>query len=192
LVPALIEVTANIRYEAAKKGDFESLNISVAGAADRRNRFAMRKFWILACLLGTPCVVSAQWGNLDTLQAGQKIQVVQTSRKDSGTFLSVSDKEISLQGNSGPQTIQRQDVRSVKLMVNKHRLRNAAIGGAVGAGVGAGIGAATYQPCSPANSFCVAPGGRGLPTAIGAVIGAAGGAAVGALWPSHETIYRAP
>jgi hypothetical protein len=164
----------------------------VAGAADRRNQIAMGKFWILACLLAMPSVVSAQWENLNTLQAGQKIQVVQTSKKDSGTFLSVSDKEISLQGKSGAQTIQRQDVRSVKLMENRHRLRNTLIGSAIGAAAGAGTGAAAYQPCSPTNSFCVGPGGRGLPTAIGAVIGAAGGAAVGALWPSHETIYRAP
>jgi hypothetical protein len=152
----------------------------------------MGKFWILACLLAMPSVVSAQWENLNTLQAGQKIQVVENSKKDSGTFLSVSDKEISLQGKSGSQKIQRQDVRSVRLMENKHRLRNTLIGGAVGAGAGAGIGAAAYQPCSPTNSFCVAPGGRGLPTAVGAVVGVAVGAAVGALWPSHETIYKAP
>jgi hypothetical protein len=152
----------------------------------------MRNFWILVCVLGMPCVASAQWENLNTLQAGQKIQVVENSKKGSGTFLSVSDKGISLQGKSGAQTIQRQDVRSVRLMENKHRLRNTLIGGAVGAGAGAGIGAAAYQPCSPTNSFCVGPGGRGLPTAVGAVIGAVGGAVVGALWPSHETIYKAP
>jgi hypothetical protein len=152
----------------------------------------MRIFWILACLLAMPSVASAQWENLNTLQAGQKIQVLQTSKKDSGTFLSVSDKEISLQGKSGAQTIQRQNVRSVKLMENRHRLRNTLIGSGIGAAAGAGIGAAAYQPCSPTSTFCVAPGGRGLPTAIGAVLGAAGGAAVGALWPSHETIYRAP
>jgi hypothetical protein len=144
----------------------------------------MRKFWILACLLAMPSVVSAQWEKLNTLQAGQMIQVVQTSKKDSGTFLSVSDKEISLQGKSGAQTIQRQDVRSVKLMVNKHRLRNTLIGAAVGAGAGAGIGAAAWEP----RGFA---GGRGTGAAVGAVIGAAGGAVVGALWPGHETIYRA-
>jgi hypothetical protein len=152
----------------------------------------MRKFWILACVLGMPCVVSAQWENLNTLQAGQKIQVVQTSKKDSGTFLSVSDREISLQGKSGAQKIPRQDVRSVKLMANKHRLRNAAIGGAVGAGVGAGIGAAAYRSCTPAQSFCIDPIGRGGEAGIFAIVGFAGGALVGALWPSHETIYRAP
>src|SRR5580658_2045136 len=145
----------------------------------------MRIFWILACLLAMPSVASAQWENLNTLQAGQKIQVLQTSKKDSGTFLSVSDKEISLQGKSGTQSIHRQDVRSVKLMENKHRLRNALIGAAVGAGAGAGISAAAWEP----RGFA---GGRGTGAAVGAVIGAVGGAVVGALWPSHETIYKAP
>jgi hypothetical protein len=145
----------------------------------------MRKYWILACLLAMPSVGSAQWENLNTLQAGQKIQVIENSRKDSGTFLSVSDKEISLQGKSGAQTIQRQDVRSVKLTVNKHRLRNTLIGAGVGAGAGAGISAAAWEP----RGFA---GGRGTGAAVGAAIGAVGGAVVGALWPSHETIYRAP
>ncbi len=144
----------------------------------------MRKLWILACVLGLPCVASAQWDNINTLQAGQKIQVVEVnSKKESGTFFSVSDTTISLQGKSGQQTIQRQDVASVKLMENKHRLRNALIGGAVGAGAGAGISAAAWEP----HGFV---GGRGTGAAVGAVIGAVGGAVVGALWPSHETIYR--
>jgi len=111
--------------------------------------------------------------------------VLENSKKESGTFLSVSDKDISLQGKSGTQTIHRQDVRSVKLMENKHRLRNTLIGAAVGAGVGAGISAAAWEPHGYA-------GGRGTGAAVGAVIGAAGGAVVGALWPAHETIYRAP
>jgi hypothetical protein len=152
----------------------------------------MRSPWILILALGMPCVSSAQWQNLNTLHAGQKIQVVEmNSKKDSGTFLKVSDQTISLQGKSGERTILRKDVSSVKLMENKHRLRNALIGGAVGAGVGAGIGAVAYQPCSPSNSFCLNPGGRGLPAAIGAVVGLAGGAVIGALWPSHKTVYSA-
>ena len=145
----------------------------------------MRKLWIMVCLLAMPSVVSAQWENLNTLQAGQKIQVIESSKKDSGTFLSVSDKEISLQGKSGPQTIHRQDVRSVKLMENRHRLRNTLIGAALGAGAGAGISAAAWEP----QGFA---GGRGTGAAVGAVIGAAGGAVIGALWPSHETVYEAP
>jgi hypothetical protein len=146
----------------------------------------MRKLWILACVLGLPCVASAQWDNLNRLQAGQKIQVVEmNSKKDSGTYLSISEKTISLQAKSGEQTIQRQDVASVRLMENKHRTRNALIGAAVGAGTGAGISAAAWEPHGYA-------GGRGTGAAVGAVIGAVGGAIVGALWPTRETIYKAP
>jgi hypothetical protein len=144
----------------------------------------MRKLWILACVLALPSLASAQWGDLNKLQTGQKIQVVEVnSKKDSGSFLSVSDKTISLQAKSGQQTIQRQDVGSIKLMENKHRVRNALIGAGVGAGMGAGISAAAWEPHGYA-------GGRGTGAAFGAVIGAVGGAVVGALWPSHETIYR--
>jgi hypothetical protein len=155
-----------------------------------------RSVWILFCLLGLPAMARAQtnktsWENLSKLHAGQKIQVAgMKSKTVSGTFQSFSDAAIALQTQAGEQTIQRVDVRNVKLMENHHRLRNALIGGAVGAGAGAGIGAATYKSCSPTSSFCVQPVGRGTQTGVGAAAGLAVGAAVGALWPSHETIYR--
>ena len=154
----------------------------------------MRKSLLLICVLGLSCVSWAQtnrasWSNLSGLQAGQKIQIVDmNSKKHSGTFVSVSGTALSYQDSPDVQTIQKQDVHSVKLMKNKHRLRNALIGGAVGAGAGAGIGAATSHPCS-SQSFCVQPIGRGGAAGIGAVVGFVGGAVVGVLLPSHETIY---
>jgi hypothetical protein len=103
--------------------------------SSRRGQTTRRNFWILVCVLGMPYVASAQWENLNTLQAGQKIQVVEVnSENDSGMLLSISDKTISLQEKSGEQTIQRLDVRTVRLMDNKHRLRNTLIGASVGAG----------------------------------------------------------
>jgi len=155
----------------------------------------MRNLLALICILAIPCVSWAQssqasWENLSTLQAGQKIQVVEmNSKKDSGALLSVSATAISLQEKSGEQAIQRQDVRSVKLMENKHRLRNTLIVAGVGAGVGAGIGAALHKPCS-SQSFCLDIGGAALPAGIGAVLGGVGGAVVGFLFPSHSTIYQ--
>ena len=151
----------------------------------------MRKLLFLICVLGMPCASwaqsnSASWENLNTLQAGEKIQVLEMNSKNiSGTFVNVSDVAISLQDKTSQEMVQRQDVRSVKLMENKHRLRNTLIGAAVGAGAGAGISAAAWEP----RGFV---GGRGTGAAVGAVIGAVGGAIVGALWPSHETIYKAP
>jgi len=154
----------------------------------------MRKGLLLICVLGLPCVSWAQtnrasWANLGGLQAGQKIQIVDmNSKKHSGTFVNVSDTAISYQEAAGERTIQKQDVRSVKLMENKHRLRNTLIGGAVGAGAGAGIGAATDHSCS-SQGLCIHPIGKGGAAGIGAVVGFVGGAVVGVLLPSHQIIY---
>ena len=92
-----------------------------------------------------------------------------------------SDTAISYQDIAGERAIQHRDVRSVRLMKSNHRSRNTLISAGVGGGVGAGIGAATFRPCS-SQSFCIQPGGRGLPAGIGAV--------VGAFLPTHDTIYR--
>jgi hypothetical protein len=161
----------------------------------------MRLLAIAVCVLVIPSVSSAQtdkssWANLNALQPGQKIQVTRMNlKKDSGRFLNASDTAIILQERSGEQTIQKQDVRAVNLMKNTHRLRNTFIGAAAGAGLGAGIGAATYRPCvPPPNSYlfaCLFDFGRGPQSAFGATVGLVGGAVTGALWPSHQIIYRA-
>lgn len=157
----------------------------------------MRNIFLLTCVLGVSCASLAQadqssWANLSTLYTGQKIQIVDVnSKKHSGAFVTYSDTAISYQ-DAGEQTIPKQDVRSVKLMQNKHRLRNTLIGAGVGFGAGAGIGAASYHPqsCPSTDFICLnGIGGRGIPTAIGAVLGLVAGTLVGALLPSHHTIY---
>jgi hypothetical protein len=161
----------------------------------------MRLTILAFCLLGMPYLSSAQgahssWANLSTLHAGQKIEVVQmNSKKVSGTFLDVSDTGITLEEKAGEKTIERPDVRSVRLMKNKHRLRNTFIGAGIGAGVGAGIGAASYrQKCGPDSTGGVICGqpffSKGFDAAFGAAVGFVGGAAVGALWPTSKIIYR--
>jgi hypothetical protein len=157
----------------------------------------MRKLLFLICVLGMPCVSWAQsnpasWENLNTLQPGEKIQVLEmNSKKVSGTFVNVSDTAMSLQVKAGQQTVQRQDVRSVKLMKHQHRLRNTLLGAAIGFGAGAGIGAATYHRCTSLAGFaCIGDVGRTANTAAGAAIGLVGGTVLGAVWPSHKTIYR--
>lgn len=165
----------------------------------------MRFMLIALCVLGLPCLSSAQaanssWANLSTLQSGQKIQVVQlNSRKVSGIFLNVSESGITFRAKTGEKTIGRQDVRIVRLMKNNHRVRNTLIGLAVGTGVGAGVGAASYRqtcglgstPTGGTGIICGQPFfSKGLDTAFGAAIGLVGGAALGALWPTHEIIYR--
>jgi hypothetical protein len=147
----------------------------------------MRKGLFLICVLGLSCVAWAQtnrasWANLSVLHAGQKIQIVDmNSKKHSGTFVNVSDTAISYRAES-EQTIQKEDIRSVKLMENKRRLRNTLIGGTVGAGAGAGIGAASWEN----HGFL---GSKGVGAGVGAVIGFVGGVVVGVLLPSHKMIY---
>lgn len=151
----------------------------------------MRKTLFLICVLGIACASCAQtnqasWENLRILRAGQKIQVVEVnSKKHSGTFVNVSDSAIAYKDTAGEQTIQKQDVRSVKFMENKRRLRNTLILGGVGAGVGAGIGLAISNGGN--REICCS---RGKSVGLGVAGGLAVGAIVGALLPSHSTIYR--
>ena len=157
----------------------------------------MRKLLFLGCLLGLPGVSLAQlhqasWASLSVLHSGQKIQIIDSaSKKHSATFSSLSETAISFTENASEKSIQKEDIRSVKLMENKHRLRYTLLVAAAGTGVGAAIGAATYnQSCSPQSFICLAGlGPRTLPAEVGAVIGGIGGAFVGALLPSHSTIY---
>ena len=155
----------------------------------------MRKIFLLLFVLGLSCAAFAQtdqasWANLSGLRPGQKIQVVgMPSKKHSGNFVSVSDTAISYRETTGGHSIPRQDVLSVKLMENKHRLRNTLIVAGVGAGLGAVIGAALHKGCS-SQSFCLDFGGAALPAGIGAALGGLGGGVVGILLPSHSTIYH--
>jgi hypothetical protein len=145
------------------------------------------------CILALPSISFAQskqasWSNLTGLHSGQKIQIIGTdSKKLSGTFVSFSDTAISFHAASGDQTIQKLNITNVKLMENHHRLRNTAIGAGVGGGVGAGIGAAAGS-CSTKNLGCF-PNSRAIGAGIFGIIGLLGGAVVGALLPSHVTMY---
>ncbi len=148
----------------------------------------MRKILSLICLFAVPCVSIAQsdaasWQNLRSLRAGEPIQVVEVSSgKHSGVFVNATDTAIVFREKSGDRTVQKEDVRSVKLQKNRHRLRNTLIGAGVGAGAGAGITAGAWE----SHGFL---GGKGAGAAVGAVIGGLGGAIVGAVLPSHATIY---
>jgi hypothetical protein len=147
----------------------------------------IRKLAFLICVLGMPCVSWAQsnpasWENLSTLQPGEKIQILEeNSTKVSGTFLNVSDAAIWLQEKARQEMVQKPDVRSVTLRKNEHRLRNTLLGAAIGVGAGSAIGAATYQ-----HQFL----GRGFQAFGGAMVGVIPGTVVGAVWPSHKTMYR--
>jgi len=146
----------------------------------------MRKIWFLICVLTATYTSSAQsgaasWQNLNSLHEGEWIQVLEkNSRKVSGTFLNVSEEAVSVQDQTGSQALQRQDIVRVRLMKNKHRLRNAFIG----AGVGAGVGAVT------AAAWNTGIFSRERVAGVLAVAFLVPGAVVGALVPDHSTIYN--
>ncbi len=150
----------------------------------------MRKLLAELCLFAIPMISAAQsgpssWANLTTLHPGQKIQIVESnSTKHSGTFESFSDSAISIRDSRGEASIQRQDVKTVKLMENGHRMRNLLIGAGVGAGAGAGIAAAAWESHGYLR-------GKGTGAALGAGLGGLAGLIAGTLIPSHETVYWA-
>jgi hypothetical protein len=154
----------------------------------------MRSKLPLVCLPAIPWVSVAQtnnasWTNLRFLLVGQKIQIADTSSKThNGVFASVSDAAISIKTSKGEESVQKPDVRTVKLVKSNHRMRNTFIGFGVGAGAGAGIGAATGE----SEGFPIDIT-RGMKAGVGAVLGGLGGAVVGALLPSGGStiIYTA-
>jgi hypothetical protein len=155
----------------------------------------MRKIVLLICVMAVSSMARAEnkatsWSNLNIVREGEKIQVREMNKtKVTGTLVNVSDTAISVETPAGPQSIQRQDIQTVKRMSTRHRWVNALILGGVGGGVGAGIGAAMHHGCPSNQTFCLDIGGRSLPAGIGAVAGFLGGATVGALLPAHETVY---
>ena len=164
----------------------------------------MRKPLFLLCVFCLPCAALAQidqasWAKLKGLTPGQNIQIVDASlEKHAGTFLSVSDTSIAYNETAGQHSIDKQDVRRVRVMETHHghnTLVGLAVGAGAGAATGAGIGAVTYKGCTQ-QSFCLDFISRGGQTGIGALAGFAGGAAIGALTGalvrSHTTIYTTP
>ena len=156
----------------------------------------MRKLALVAIPLAMPLLSHAQtqensWSALNTLHAGQRIEVVETNlKKHKGTFSTVTDEAIQLREGGSDVGIKREEVMRVTLLDESHRLRNAFILGGVGAGGGAGITAAATRCSNTSGSVNLCGLGRNVAIGIGAVAGLAGGAGIGAAIPSHPTVYR--
>ena len=148
----------------------------------------MHKLSILVCLLLIPSVSRAQtprdpWESLNSLHAGQKIEVVEKNlKKHAGTFMTVSEEAIQLRQGAADDAIRREDVLRVTLPEKRHRLRHILMLSVVGCGAGFGIGAASAGRDTLQYD---------VNTVSGGVIGFVGGIGVGAALPSHATIYRA-
>jgi hypothetical protein len=140
------------------------------------------------------------WDNLQMLQVGEKIQVVdQELKKLDGEFSAVSEEAVSfvvrtarrflIFGARGMKqvTLRREDVLRISSWDQSNRKRNTLIGAAIGgAGAAAIIATAATQPDEL---------GRGIGFLIAAYtawIPIFGGAHIGRAVSSPHTIYRVP
>jgi hypothetical protein len=148
---------------------------------------------ILILFLGAPAAFADQiqegsWPNLNHLQTGQGIEVIESSlKRHAGAFVTLSDESLTLKENGSDVSIKRENVARVSTSSGPRRGEHAVIGLVVGAAIGAGIGAA-----SGSSTGFLGKSSRGIAALVGLAIGAPSGAAVGAVLPAHTTIYRVP
>ncbi len=126
----------------------------------------------------------SDWDNLQQLRAGDKVEVVRHNlSKHKGRVLAWTEASISLRLKNQEITIPREDVYRVTWLSKSKRGRNALIGLVVGAVVGTLMGRAQWCSGEPGFNAC---------TLVGLITGSGIGAGVGAAFPSHPTLYRAP
>ena len=136
-----------------------------------------------------PCIALGQsetWSNLNRLQAGQKINVVDMKLKAiEGRFGGFSDDAISVVVGNDKVSIPRADVLSVKNQAASHRKRNILLGLAIGAAAGFASGAIYGAGSSEEGESLIF-------VIVTAPLGAGIGAGVGAVLPTGPvTVYRA-
>lgn len=145
----------------------------------------------LMFLLILPAVAQTQkpennWANLNSLQVGQKVEVVDMDLKThKGTFLAYSDESLSIRTKKGDVGIERSRVLRVSNREHSKRLRNSLIGAAIGAGVGLAIGAV-------ADRGFTESGEENTMKKMLTPMVAGAGAGIGVAVASFETVYRAP
>ncbi|HTS11269.1 MAG TPA: hypothetical protein VMH00_04055 [Candidatus Limnocylindrales bacterium] len=151
---------------------------------------------ILLCILAMPSVsfarrtkASSSWENLNTLDIGERIHIVDTAHRSyNGTLALVTPATITVRLKGGDQSIDRPNV--LRVSVRGHWVRHAVIGAAIGAGAGAVIGVAgTNGSCT---SGCIGGVTRGSVIGAATGVGAVIGAIIGALVHSHRTVYHSP
>jgi hypothetical protein len=122
------------------------------------------------------------------LEVGQKIEVVDMNLKSlKGTFVGVSDAAISIRTDKEETAVERANVMRVSARGGK-RGRNALIGLAIGAAAGITTMAIAQAKATETGPAFTGEGAAWL--AAGAFWGGGIGAGIGALFPSHRTIYR--
>ena len=125
------------------------------------------------------------WDNLNRLQPGQKIQVVQMDMKSlKGRFLGFTEETISVRVKKDEVAVARADVLRVSLRGKPKRMRNTVIGWGTGAGIGLAVGAGVDAASKETYDL----GKQAFPP-LGFLIGGVVGAVIPI--PNYRTIYRA-
>ena len=128
-----------------------------------------------------------RWENVESLRAGQKLEVTTTQlRTIQGTYLNSSEAAIRLRTPQGEVSLTREEVFRVKSQEGK-RKQNILIGVVVGALAGVALGAvADYKDDVDGSD----PGSNNGKLG-GSAVGAGVGAGIGSLFAGHRVIYRA-
>jgi hypothetical protein len=130
---------------------------------------------------------ASDWSRVRALPQGTALEVV---REDSQTFrgslTSVTENQVVIRSEQGPQTLGRSTIRAVKAKTPGRKTRNALIGAAIaGGGVAVGMSFICASCWGETDNW-------GSTVAIFTAIAAGGGALIGWMLPGYKTIYKAP
>jgi hypothetical protein len=140
---------------------------------------------LLASASGAPLAGdSSDWDALSRLDSGTRVEVIHGNlQRTQGTLSLITADELTIQTESGLQTLPRADIRRVSVPAKskkKRILMSMAIGAAAGAAV-------TYLGAESGDIDIR----RDYVVGAGLAAGAAAGAGIGALTVGPKTIYRA-
>lgn len=155
----------------------------------------MRKLLVVACIFAMPSVSWARgdadlslWNNLFSLEAGQKIQVIDAAhKKHKGKLVAVTDVLIIVHEKKRDQTILRENV--LRVSVTGRRLRNTGLGLGFGSWLGASGGVVLALLPDTAGSH-TSWADRGEIFGVVAAFGIVAGTLIGLFAPTHSTIYQ--
>jgi len=133
-----------------------------------------------------PAQQRGSWSDLNQIEAGQHIVVIETSMKHhDGKFVAATDELVSFKEAGTDVSLKRSDVARVSVSSGKKRGQHVVTGLLIGGAAGAAIGFA-----SGSSHGFLGGSSRGLTALAGVIIGVPSGAIVGAVLPAHNTVYR--
>lgn len=129
------------------------------------------------------------WKRVEDLAPNSRVKVSATKNGGDCILQSVSANGLVCLHGRSTRTVQRADIKSIRLARReKSAVAGLAIGAAVGAGVGAGIGSAINS--SNTGSIVHVSGGKSA--GVGAAIGVIAGGAIGGLIGYRNDLFSGP